>query len=136
MAFGDGNDRERAQAILPAPHTPGMIGGVLVRDTDAFEVYTPWGYSTAENATFGCEVLDLPANNTLTVTVQHKNVIDSDSSTGSPTGGTITFSSGAEVKTTRATVLKQMFRYKLALTGTASVGQVHYRLLEPMFEPH
>jgi len=110
-------------------------GRTLVRGASSVDYYSGWFAKQGEHATFGVEVIDLPTDVTLTVTVQSKQLGETDGSATTEATISVT-SSGAQVQTARGTSLQERLRYKYTLAGSASTGRVHFRMLTPIQEPN
>jgi hypothetical protein len=124
----------------PPPHpfslasvAPAVLGRTLVRASSAVSYHGPWFAPGGQAGVFAIEVFALPTDVTFTVDLEQKDQDQLDSEVASPTNGTIAFTtSGAQVKDTYATAIhRQLLRYKFTLSGSASVGHVHFRDLLP-----
>lgn len=107
------------------------IGQTIVRGSSQVVYETSWFPARTSKGTFGWEVIALPANVTLQVTVQKKFRDETDDEAKDTE--TVTFTS-AGVQTVRVTTLDDLVRYELTIAGSASVGHCHWRELEPSWE--
>jgi len=110
-----------------------VIGETVVTtgvDEEAQAYFTPWFPRVADNAVFSYERIHSSLSTNETVTVFHKDAEESGDEGSSVT----TFSS--QIGTTgifQATCsgLKEMVRFRVTTTSTASPEMLHYRFLPP-----
>ncbi len=113
-----------------APPIPAPMAFTMVRHSTTPVVrYGPWMTALGLAVTVTCEVFSMPSSVTLTIELQHKDVDEADDSAADVAGASIIFNTtGAQVDSDRATGLKQLIRYKYALSGAATVGFAHLRM--------
>jgi hypothetical protein len=119
--------------VLVPQMEPDLIGRTLVRGSSSITVQGPWSSSGGPKATFAADILDLPANVSFTVSIEHRNPGETEGDE-TEAGSLSVTSGGAQLKKDRVTGLKPMYRYVYTLAGTASVGRVHFRMLPPVWE--
>jgi hypothetical protein len=124
-------DAATASMFNPATNEP--IGQVIARDSTSRDYYTPWFFRRTEKATFGCEVITLPTDVSLTFLVQKKSRDETDAQ--ATDGSSVSFTAGGSKKV-RETGLEELVRYKITIAGSASVGHCTLRILQPSWEPH
>jgi hypothetical protein len=124
---------DASSASLLGPSAEEPIGVTIVRASSSIDYYTPWFFRTTDQGTFGCEVITLPTDVTITFTIQKKFRDETDDEAKNGSSASFT---AAGVKTVRQTALDDLVRYKITIAGAASVGHAHLRLLAACWEPH
>jgi len=112
--------------VVPA----GMLGVTLFK---GITVYTAWSPRRGNNATFPIDAVAV-SNATLTATIQHRQIDATDASITDL--GTTVSATTAGIATARNTDLKELWRYKLAITGTNDYDWIHFKLPQPQWEGH
>jgi hypothetical protein len=79
--------------VLVPQMEPDLIGRTLVRGSSSITVQGPWSSSGGPKATFAADILDLPANVSFTVSIEHR---DPGETEGDETeAGSLSVTSGA-----------------------------------------
>lgn len=109
-----------------------IIGQTLETEVTA---YTPWLPRRGDAATFLVDVIGIQSSNCqLTVTIQHKNLDEADSS--ATTAGTFSVATSTGIKTKRVSGLKELVRLKYFMTlgSPGNPEWIHLRMLVPSWE--
>ncbi len=113
-----------------------LIGQTVVGDDQlpAATYYSPWFSRGSDAATFFLQTLHVSTNGQVIVTIEHKNMADADSAASTAA----TFSTASAVGTIgmAATGLKELVRFKYAVSASSGSAWLHIRMLPPMWQPN
>ena len=117
-----------------SPFASGTGGSILIGQTlvNGATTYTPWMLNLADAITFAVEVIGRSTNGNLTVSIQHKDVTQTDAN--ATTEATTISANSVDVHRQRYTGLKRLVRLKYACTGSATLDWSHFRMLPPAVE--
>lgn len=113
-----------------------LIGQTVLGDDNlpAATYYSPWFPRQSDAATFFLQTLFVSTNGQVIVTIQNKNETDADSSATTAA----TFSTASSVGTIEkaASSLKELIRFKYAVSASSGTAWLHIRMMPPMWQPN
>lgn len=113
-----------------------LIGQTVVGDDSlpAATYYSPWFSRLADAATFLLQLLHVSTNGQVIVSIEHKNLADPDSA--ATTAATFSTASAVGTFEKAASGLKELIRFKYAVSASSGSAWIHQRVLSPIWQPN